>query len=95
MTAATAWWTTEPHGAIVGHDPRWMPSAGCRGVDPALFFPGLGEDTGPAKAVCRGCPVRAECAEFALDTVQREGVWVGLSERERRRLRRARRVRAA
>ncbi|WP_374198573.1 WhiB family transcriptional regulator [Streptomyces scabiei] len=70
------------------------------GEDPELFFP-IGS-TGPAleqieaaKQVCNGCPVRAECLEFALDTNQDSGVWGGTSEDKRRaaRRRRARRRR--
>jgi WhiB family redox-sensing transcriptional regulator len=41
-----------------------------------------------AKAVCAGCPVRPDCLAFALDTEQNDGVWGGLSETERRALKR-------
>jgi WhiB family redox-sensing transcriptional regulator len=60
----------------------------CRQVDPELFFPEKGGSTRDAKATCRGCPIRAECLEYALDNDERFGVWGGLSERERRRLKR-------
>jgi WhiB family redox-sensing transcriptional regulator len=67
----------------------WRARAACRrpGVDPELFFPVKGASARPAKRVCQRCPVRAECLEFALATRQEHGVWGGLSERERRRLR--------
>ena len=74
----------------------WRHDARCRDEDPELFFP-VGE-TGPArqqtaeaKAVCRRCPVAADCLAWALKTGQDAGVWGGLSENERRALRRGRR----
>lgn len=71
--------------------PAWMARAGCRGVDPELFFPERGEPGSKAKAVCWTlCPVRAECLAYALDNGEKFGVWGGASERERRRMRRQR-----
>jgi WhiB family transcriptional regulator, redox-sensing transcriptional regulator len=70
--------------------PDWFQRAACIGCDPDLFFPERGEHTRPAKEVCRGCPVREECLEFALATVEKFGIWGGTSERERRRIRRDR-----
>lgn len=74
----------------------WVQRARCRDEDPELFFP-IGT-TGPAaeqieraKAVCMQCNVRPECLEWALATAQDAGVWGGLSEEERRAVRRARR----
>ena len=52
------------------------------------FFPEKGGSTRDAKRVCSGCTVRAECLEYALANDERFGIWGGLSERERRRLRR-------
>ncbi len=79
---------------------EWVHRASCRDEDPELFFP-LGT-TGPAaaqvaaaKAVCARCEVRELCLEWALATNQDSGVWGGLSEEERRALRRARRRQAA
>ncbi|MCL4449452.1 MAG: WhiB family transcriptional regulator [Actinobacteria bacterium] len=60
------------------------------GVEPDLFFPERGASTREAKAVCRGCIVRGECLEYALKNGERFGIWGGTSERERRRIRRAR-----
>jgi WhiB family redox-sensing transcriptional regulator len=75
--------------------PTWMSRAACTGLATRedLFFPARGEATGPAKAICRGCSVRADCLDFAMINGEKFGVWGGLSGRERRRLRRS--VRAA
>lgn len=71
-------------------DGSWQDEANCLGVDPDLFFPGQGGSTREAKEVCRGCPVRLQCLEFAIDNGEKFGIWGGLSERERRKLRRQR-----
>jgi WhiB family redox-sensing transcriptional regulator len=55
------------------------------------FFPERGESLREAKAVCAECPVRPECLEYAMQWNHLSGVWGGLSERERRQLRRRRR----
>lgn len=68
----------------------WQAQANCMGVDPDLFFPERGASTREAKAVCRGCVVREDCLEYALANGEKFGIWGGLSERERRRVRRAR-----
>jgi len=69
---------------------RWQEEANCLGVDPDLFFPERGASTREAKAVCAGCEVRVDCLEYALANGEKFGIWGGLSERERRRLRRQR-----
>ncbi len=69
---------------------RWQERANCLGVDPDLFFPERGASTREAKAVCGSCEVKPECLEYALDHAEKFGIWGGLSERERRRLRRQR-----
>lgn len=69
---------------------EWMRDGNCIGVDPDLFFPERGASTSQAKAVCRGCRVRPECLDYALATNEKFGIWGGLSERERRRIRRQR-----
>ncbi|MEI8404536.1 MAG: WhiB family transcriptional regulator [Actinomycetes bacterium] len=71
-------------------DRSWQMQANCMGVDPDLFFPERGASTREAKEVCRGCVVRDDCLEFALANGEKFGIWGGMSERERRRLRRAR-----
>ncbi|HEX2065027.1 MAG TPA: WhiB family transcriptional regulator [Acidimicrobiales bacterium] len=73
-----------------GDEPSWQDQANCLGVDPDLFFPERGASTREAKEVCRGCVVRVECLEFALANSEKFGIWGGMSERERRRIRRAR-----
>ncbi len=72
-------------------EPAWSQGA-CAGVDPELFFPGQGEDASAAKAVCQTCPIRTECLDYALDNAEKHGIWGGMSERERRRIRRQRRL---
>jgi len=76
-------------------DLTWQRLANCLGVDPDLFFPERGASTREAKEVCRGCVVRESCLEFAITNGEKFGIWGGLSERERRRIRRARAVAAA
>ena len=72
--------------ARLGQRPAWHDLARCAETDPEMFFPEKGESTRPAKRVCAGCEVRAECLQDALDRGERFGVWGGLSERERRTL---------
>jgi WhiB family transcriptional regulator, redox-sensing transcriptional regulator len=75
---------------------EWLATARCIGEDPDLFFP-IGvteiavEQTSRAKAICATCPVLEECREWSLATAQDAGVWGGLSEEERREIRRERR----
>jgi WhiB family transcriptional regulator, redox-sensing transcriptional regulator len=71
----------------------WRHLSACLDEDPELFFP-IG-NTGPAirqieeaKAVCRRCDVREQCLTWALESGQDHGVWGGLSEDERRALKR-------
>jgi WhiB family transcriptional regulator, redox-sensing transcriptional regulator len=71
-------------------DTSWQELANCLGVDPDLFFPERGASTREAKEVCRGCVVRPDCLEFALANGEKFGIWGGMSERERRRIRRRR-----
>jgi len=66
----------------------WQDNALCAQTDPEAFFPEKGGSTREAKKVCRTCDVRAECLEYALEHDERFGIWGGLSERERRRLKR-------
>ena len=70
-------------------EPDWQERALCAQTDPEAFFPEKGGSTREAKRICGGCDVRAECLEYALAQDERFGIWGGLSERERRRLRRA------
>jgi WhiB family redox-sensing transcriptional regulator len=69
----------------------WRQRAACRGVDPDIFYPVSDEDAEDAKSICRQCPVQERCLEWALVNREREGVWGGATERERRRIIRRRR----
>ncbi len=71
----------EDEGALVWHE-----SALCAQTDPEAFFPEKGGSTREAKRVCLSCDVRSECLDFALANDERFGIWGGLSERERRKL---------
>lgn len=74
---------------------NWDEEASCRSVDPEVFFPDRQEDHATmAKAICRGCPVRMQCLQLALDARLDHGVWGGMTEHERRSLRRSRQRRA-
>lgn len=72
----------------------WQRQANCLGVDPDLFYPERGGSTREAKEVCRQCVVREDCLEYAINNGERNGIWGGLSERERRRIRRHRKLEA-
>ncbi len=66
----------------------WHDRALCAQTDPEAFFPEKGGSTREAKKICTGCEVRSECLTYALANDERFGIWGGLSERERRRLKR-------
>ncbi|WP_276319876.1 WhiB family transcriptional regulator [Egibacter rhizosphaerae] len=66
----------------------WAAHAKCLQADPETFFPEKGGSTREAKRICGECPVRNECLEHALENDERFGIWGGLSERERRKLKR-------
>jgi len=73
-------------------DSSWRDSAACRDTDPNLFFPAgttgaAVEEIETAKALCRTCPVRELCLEFAFQANQEAGIWGGTSEDERRKMR--------
>jgi WhiB family redox-sensing transcriptional regulator len=66
----------------------WQERSLCAQTDPEAFFPEKGGSTREAKRICTGCEVRSECLEYALEHDERFGIWGGLSERERRKLKR-------
>lgn len=68
------------------HQPAWVGDALCAQTDPEAFFPEKGGSTKEAKKVCNGCDVRGDCLEEAQANDERFGIWGGLSERERRKL---------
>jgi WhiB family transcriptional regulator, redox-sensing transcriptional regulator len=74
--------------AFDADDRAWMLQAKCLDADPEAFFPEKGGSTREAKRICAACPVREECLEYSLTNEERFGIWGGLSERERRRVRR-------
>ena len=65
----------------------WQADALCSQTDPEAFFPEKGGSTRDAKKICASCEVRSRCLEYALENDERFGIWGGLSERERRKLR--------
>ena len=80
-----------PLFAVVDDDEgllSWQERALCAQTDPEAFFPEKGGSTREAKKVCTQCEVRAECLDYALAHDERFGIWGGLSERERRKLKR-------
>jgi WhiB family redox-sensing transcriptional regulator len=68
---------------------EWTERALCAQTDPEAFFPEKGGSTREAKKVCLSCDVRGECLDYALAHDERFGIWGGLSERERRRLKKS------
>ena len=66
----------------------WQERALGAQTDPEAFFPEKGGSTREAKRVCATCEVREECLEYALANDERFGIWGGMSERERRKLKR-------
>lgn len=67
----------------------WMGSARCKKAPTSLFFPERGDDVRPAKQICAGCPVLEQCRAYALAApLELQGVWGGLSQKERRESRR-------
>ena len=82
---------TEQVGVLIDlfdetEEPEWQDRALCAQTDPEAFFPEKGGSTREAKRICQGCDVRSECLEYALAHDERFGIWGGLSERERRKL---------
>ena len=72
----------------VPDEDQWQERALCAQTDPEAFFPEKGGSTREAKRICLGCEVKDACLEYALANDERFGIWGGLSERERRRLKR-------
>ncbi|WP_326811672.1 WhiB family transcriptional regulator [Streptomyces scopuliridis] len=68
--------------------PSWMANALCAETDPDLFYPEKGVTSAPAREICMGCPVRTDCLNHALTVPETQGVWGGMSARQRGQLRR-------
>lgn len=86
--------TTPPTAATLAFElpeiPEWMERGLCAQTDPDAFFPDKGGSTRDAKKICQTCEVRSECLEYAVGNDERFGIWGGLSERERRKLKKER-----
>jgi WhiB family transcriptional regulator, redox-sensing transcriptional regulator len=73
-------------------EPTWQQRAACRGPMAKVFFPPSAPEgraarearEARAKAICRACPVRSECLDYAFEIREPHGIWGGLSESERR-----------
>lgn len=89
--------TLPPRATLFGNDattaaadaclPDWTGAlCGDPDVDPDLWFPEGRDSAEPAKSICRDCPLRAQCLDWALATREPYGVWGGADERERRKL---------
>lgn len=62
---------------------QWMLEAACAGLGSEIFFPEVGGSSVAAIRVCRDCPVRDECLQYALRYAS-EGVWGGMSKKQRK-----------
>lgn len=81
-------WTPDRDDGRYQDGDAWKAYAGCAGLDAESMLPGRGDSLDACRALCGVCPVQADCAEAGLR--EKFGVWGGLSERERRRIRRER-----
>lgn len=68
---------------------EWMGAAACKGMDTSLFFPETSnsKQAVETKNVCRGCPVREECLNYAILNKEKRGIWGGTSGIDRRKIR--------
>ncbi len=73
----------------------WMSAGNCNNHPPEVFFPNDGVGVEVAKKICATCPVADQCREYALENRIDHGVWGGTSERQRRRILKARRAEKA
>lgn len=73
----------------------WQERGLCAQTDPEIFYPEKGGSTREAKKICQGCEIREKCLEYAMQNDERYGIWGGLSERERRKLKKDREAAAA
>lgn len=76
---------------MVAKEIIWRELGACKGLDPSIFYPDDDSEANDAKAVCTSCGVRVACLEYALQSREKQGVWGGATERERRRMVRQRR----
>jgi WhiB family transcriptional regulator, redox-sensing transcriptional regulator len=85
ITTGTSQLPPTPAADVTG-ELEWQERALCAQTDPEAFFPEKGGSTREAKRVCMACEVRVQCLDYALENDERFGIWGGLSERERRRV---------
>lgn len=79
-------------GVAMSHtENTWRQHGACNGLDPSIFFPDSEEASDEAKGICAECMVRVSCLEHALTVREKDGVWGGTTEKERRRIIRQRR----
>ncbi|MFJ9575992.1 WhiB family transcriptional regulator [Streptomyces sp. NPDC101191] len=78
---------TAPY-SLMDTDLSWQEDALCAQAGPEFFFPAPGSSTREAKLLCGACEGRVACLEYALAHDERFGVWGGLSEKERIKLKR-------
>lgn len=72
-------------------DQELLVGRACVGVDPNIFFPHDKHEERQAKAICASCPCKAACLGIALRRNEEHGIWGGLTEAERRSLKRRQR----
>ncbi|MCA9332358.1 WhiB family transcriptional regulator [Candidatus Saccharibacteria bacterium] len=71
---------------------RWEYYANCLGESLESFFPSDARRVEAARKICSMCVVKEECLEYALNNREDHGVWGGMSERQRRRILKQRRL---
>jgi WhiB family redox-sensing transcriptional regulator len=71
---------------------NWMAVGNCSNHPPAVFFPSDGVGVEIAKRICSTCSAQEQCLDYALTNRIDHGVWGGTSERQRRRILKARRT---
>ena len=77
--------------SLLSNSSTWRDQAACRGLDPEVFYPITEEEEATAKNICADCTVRQSCLEHAITHREKDGIWGGATERERRRIIRQRR----
>lgn len=83
----------EIHKKRLEDESNWKQQALCTAVSADTFFPQKGQSASDAKAICRQCPVKDPCLEYALEIGEGYGVWGGVGARERRAMAKARGLR--
>ena len=73
-------------------DTEWMDRGACRSVPTETMFPSESHGVVLARRICRKCPVRQACLEFAVRNRIEDGIWGGMSVERRRVLARDRRT---